>query len=147
MFLKKTPITNLSLSDLHIGNLINVHSRQLNVVGYADSFTEAALVNNQEHTLMVIKPDAVPHAGSILDAVTSSGLTVVSVLSSLHQRKPSRAWFLPLPLSLSLSLSPLHPFCFVSDIAARCIRKSKQPHNNNNTTTNNNRPTCGKCSS
>ena len=50
-------------------------------------------------------------------------------------------------LSLSLSLSPLHPFCFVSDIAARCIRKSKQPNNNNNTTNNNNRPTCGKYSS
>jgi len=79
MFLKKTPISDLTLADLHIGNLVNVFSRQLSITGYADSFTQAALSNNQEHTLMVIKPNAVPHAGSILEAVTSSGLTIANL--------------------------------------------------------------------
>jgi len=79
IFLKKTPVSDLALADLHIGNLVNVFSRQLSVKGYADTFTAAALSNNQEHTLMVIKPDAVPQAGSILEAINSAGLTVANL--------------------------------------------------------------------
>ncbi len=39
MFLKKTEYSSIQLKDIFIGAIVNVYSRQLKVIDYADDFT------------------------------------------------------------------------------------------------------------
>ena len=48
IFLKRTKVENLRFEDLFIGGTINVHSRQLNLVEYADEFTKKQLSSKKE---------------------------------------------------------------------------------------------------
>ncbi|KAL0482720.1 nucleoside-diphosphate kinase [Acrasis kona] len=56
----------LSLKDLYIGALVNIHSRQLKIEGYADDFTANKLNSQAEITLAMIKPDGYYHIGDII---------------------------------------------------------------------------------
>jgi len=73
IFLKRSPCPDLKLSDLHVGALVNVFSRQLKVTDYGDEFTRTELGSKQTHTLMMIKPDAAAQAGNIIDRISNSG--------------------------------------------------------------------------
>ena len=42
LFLKRTKVDNVSLSDLYIGSTINLFSRQLNITDYGNSYTKKA---------------------------------------------------------------------------------------------------------
>lgn len=48
----------------------------IQVLEYADAFTEAAYSSRAERTLAMVKPDAIQHAGKIIDAILSSGLRI-----------------------------------------------------------------------
>lgn len=65
-FFSRSKIENISLKQLFLGNKINVCSRQLEIVDYGDEYTQNQLASTQEHTLALIKPDAIANAGAIL---------------------------------------------------------------------------------
>lgn len=94
-FLKKTPISveELKLSDMHIGALVNVYSRQLKVVAYGNDFTRDALGAQMESTLMMVKPDAQGNAGEILDMVISAGLQVKGLRMTKLLRKDAEEFY------------------------------------------------------
>eukprot|EP00741_Cyanophora_paradoxa_P015084 tig00020848_g14555.t1 len=78
-FLKRCEYPSVRASDLHLGSTITVYSRQLKIVEYGDEFTKKKLENRRERTLAMIKPDAVQHAGKILDAIFAAGLKVANL--------------------------------------------------------------------
>ncbi|XP_062508899.1 nucleoside diphosphate kinase 7-like [Corticium candelabrum] len=75
-FLKRSKCDSVCLSDFFIGSVINVHSRQLTIVDYADEYTRRQLSEVSERTLAIIKPDAVKHMGSIIDIIHNEGFKV-----------------------------------------------------------------------
>lgn len=73
IFLKKTVMPSIKAEDLYIGAIVTVFSRQLQVVAYADDFTEKALARTQEKCGVIITPAGLPDLGKILTALTKSG--------------------------------------------------------------------------
>jgi len=78
VFLKRTQVS-IKLAELFIGSRVNVYSRLLEIVGFADDFTQRELKERQQRTLLMVKPDAITNCGAILSTLTASaGLTVVN---------------------------------------------------------------------
>ncbi|XP_029284989.1 nucleoside diphosphate kinase homolog 7 isoform X2 [Cottoperca gobio] len=76
IFLRKTKYEELNQEDLFVGNRVNVFSRQLNLIDYADQYTANKLGSKKERTLALIKPDVVTKIGDVLDLIYSSNLIV-----------------------------------------------------------------------
>ena len=77
LFLKRSPCERVTLKDLFIGAVVNIHSRQLNITQYGDEFTEKKLKSKKEQTLGIIKPDcSSSKVGQILDRVTREGFLI-----------------------------------------------------------------------
>ncbi|KAK2540910.1 Nme7 [Columba guinea] len=85
-FLKRTKYESLHLEDLFVGNKITVFSRHLSLVDYGDQYTARKLGSRKERTLALIKPDAVPKTGELIDIIINAGFTITKakmmVLSS-----------------------------------------------------------------
>ena len=79
LFLKRSVVDNMSLQDLFIGSVVNVHSRQLSIVGFGDDFTTRKLKEKKEKTLAIIKPDCISKMGEILQLVHSNGLRICNM--------------------------------------------------------------------
>jgi nucleoside-diphosphate kinase len=75
-FLKRSKCNSVSVPDLFIGSVINVHSRQLTLVDYADEYTRKQMSEQSERTLAIIKPDAAKQMGSIFDIIFNEGFKV-----------------------------------------------------------------------
>ncbi|EPY89564.1 nucleoside diphosphate kinase 7 [Camelus ferus] len=78
-FLKRTKYEDLHLEDLFIGNKVNVFSRQLVLIDYGDQYTARQLGSRKEKTLALIKPDAVPKAGEIIEIINKAGFTLTKL--------------------------------------------------------------------
>ena len=76
LFLKRSKCDNVHASDLFIGAIVNVLSRQLTIVEFGDEYTSNALRVKIEKTLGVIKPDCLPKMAAILDRALSSGFVL-----------------------------------------------------------------------
>ena len=76
LFLKRSKCSHVQLKDLFIGAIVNIHSRQLTITGYADEFTTRKLKSAKEKTLAIIKPDCISKVGDILDRVVSEGFII-----------------------------------------------------------------------
>ncbi|KAL8594761.1 hypothetical protein ACOMHN_047479 [Nucella lapillus] len=68
--------TTLGLSDLYVGNSVNICHRLLNIVDYGDDFTRRRLSSKKERTLGLIKPDAVEKLGQVLDKIQQKGFLI-----------------------------------------------------------------------
>ncbi|XP_069105017.1 nucleoside diphosphate kinase homolog 7-like [Argopecten irradians] len=79
VFLKRTKMDDLRLEDLYINSTLNVFSRQLNFVDYGDEFTRRRLANKKERTLGLIKPDAVPKMGQVLDLLFKNRFLIANM--------------------------------------------------------------------
>ncbi|XP_041482777.1 nucleoside diphosphate kinase 7-like isoform X1 [Lytechinus variegatus] len=77
-FLKRSQCNSVHLKDLYVGSIVNVHSRQLTLVEYADDFTKRALTNVKQKTLGLIKPDAISKFGPIIDMTYKQGFVVTN---------------------------------------------------------------------
>ncbi|KAK7817871.1 hypothetical protein U0070_005514 [Myodes glareolus] len=86
-FLKRTKYEDLRLEDLFIGNKVNVFSRQLVLIDYGDQYTARQLGSRKEKTLALIKPDAVPKAGEIIEMINKSGFTITKLRMMTLSRK------------------------------------------------------------
>ncbi|XP_056414176.1 nucleoside diphosphate kinase 7 [Hyla sarda] len=86
VFLRRTKYDTLRKEDFYVGNKINVFSRQLHLVDYGDQYTARKVGSKKEKTLAMIKPDAVPNMGSIIEAVLDSGFTITKAKMVLLTR-------------------------------------------------------------
>ena len=57
MFMKRMAVDGISTRELFIGSIVNVHSRQLKLVDYADIFTKQTFEKAAARTFAMIKPD------------------------------------------------------------------------------------------
>ena len=93
MFLKRTEVP-IKLSELFIGSRVNIYSRLLEITGFADDFTSRALTSKQQHSLLMVKPDAIKNSGAIISTVTASaGLTVVNARLARLSRADAREFY------------------------------------------------------
>lgn len=74
MFLKRTQSTTVRLEDLHIGGSINIYSRQLNIVDYADAFTKNKLDHMRERSLVAVPYGTNP--GLIIDSIVKEDFAI-----------------------------------------------------------------------
>ena len=79
IFLKRCQYDGIKLSDFFVGSIVNIYSRNLTVVEYADEFTRSANVKNHQRTLAMIKPDAFKNAGSIISAINNAGFRIANM--------------------------------------------------------------------
>ena len=92
-FLKKTKIPTVTMDTLHMGAVVTVYSRQLKIVEYGDSHTEAAFSLARQQTLCVVKPGAVHLAGKVINASQKSGFSVARVKMSQLSSAEASAMF------------------------------------------------------
>ncbi|XP_003386599.1 PREDICTED: nucleoside diphosphate kinase 7-like [Amphimedon queenslandica] len=79
LFLRRSP-SPVKLDEIFLGAVLNILSRQLKVVDFADDFTRSRLETRKQITLALIKPDsAIAHIGEILNAIISEGLTIAKM--------------------------------------------------------------------
>ena len=76
LFLKRSAVEGLTMEDLFIGSVVNVHSRQLSIVDFGDDFTTRKLKAKKEKTFAIIRPNCLKQMGEILCTACSSGLRI-----------------------------------------------------------------------
>ena len=76
IFLKRSKFEQMTLKDLYIGAIVNVHARQLKITDYADQFTKNKLETTTSKTYAMIKPDAVNRAGDILNVIHQNDFVI-----------------------------------------------------------------------
>ncbi|XP_013805582.1 nucleoside diphosphate kinase homolog 7 isoform X2 [Apteryx mantelli] len=86
-FLKRTKYDSLHLEDLFVGNKITIFSRHLSLVDYGDQYTARKLGSRKERTLALIKPDAAPKMGELIDIIINAGFTVTKAKMMALSRK------------------------------------------------------------
>lgn len=74
--MKRMPCPGLSVRELFLGSIINVHARQLKLVDYADLFTRKKFEAHAGRTFALIKPDCYIKTGKIIDAIYKNGFTI-----------------------------------------------------------------------
>ena len=74
--LKRIKYEQISPGDLYIGNSLDIYGRRYKIVDYADQSTKEQLFARKERTFALIKPDAYPHIGKIIDIVIANGFQV-----------------------------------------------------------------------
>jgi nucleoside-diphosphate kinase len=86
MFLKRSTFGHITAAELYLGAILNVYSRQVKVVEYADVFTRNELEDKKSRTLALVKPDAYPQLGKIINEIYGMGF----VISGMKMVKLSR---------------------------------------------------------
>merc|ERR1719335_244241 len=92
MFLKRAAFGHIQSEDLFLGAILNVYSRQVKIVEYADVFTRNDLEGKKSRTLALVKPDAYPHLGKIIAEVYKVGF-VISKMKMVKLSKEEAAEF------------------------------------------------------
>lgn len=78
LFLKRTlPRERVTLASFALGNTVTVMGRPLQIKKYLNPVTEAAFKTTRTTTVCVIKPDALPSMGTIIDLIVAAGLDLV----------------------------------------------------------------------
>lgn len=62
--------------DFFIGAIINILSRQIKIVDFADQFTRSNFESKTQKTYAMIKPDAVQNMGQIISKIEQSSLAI-----------------------------------------------------------------------
>lgn len=79
LFLKRSKCPQVKFSDLFIGAVVNVHSRQLTVTDFGDEFTARRLISRKEKTVGFIKPHCVSKTGEILKRILKEGFVLAKL--------------------------------------------------------------------
>ena len=91
LFLKRSNCPHVQLRHLFLGAVINIHSRQLTITGFADEFTTKKLKSKKEKTVGLIKPDGVPKMGEILERVNEEGFILTQLkMVQLSQKEAAQ---------------------------------------------------------
>ncbi|XP_055328250.1 nucleoside diphosphate kinase 7-like [Paramacrobiotus metropolitanus] len=73
VFVKRTKIPGVQLAHLNVGSTVSVLNRQLLVMSFADEITRQAMEKLFQRTVVIFKVNL--HMGSVLDSLTSGGLS------------------------------------------------------------------------
>ncbi|XP_072504807.1 nucleoside diphosphate kinase homolog 7 isoform X2 [Notamacropus eugenii] len=92
-FLKRTVYDSVHLQDLFIGSKVTIFSRQLHLIDYGDQYTARQLGSRKEKTLALLKPDAVPHAGEIIDMINKAGFKISKLKMMMLSRKEATDFY------------------------------------------------------
>merc|ERR1719353_1047796 len=87
MFLKRAAFGHIQSEDLFLGAILNVYSRQVKIVEYADVATRNELEGKKSRTLALVKPDAYPHLGKIISEIYKMDF----IISQMRMVKMTRA--------------------------------------------------------
>merc|ERR1719240_489610 len=87
MFLKRAAFGHIHSEDLFLGAILNVYSRQVKIVEYADVFTRNDLEGKKSRTLALVKPDAYPHLGKIIKEIYKMNF----IISQMRMVKMTKA--------------------------------------------------------
>merc|ERR1719305_71092 len=87
MFLKRAAFGHIQSEDLFLGAILNVYSRQVKIVEYADVFTRNDLEGKKSRTLALVKPDAYQHLGKIISEIYSMNF----IISGMRMVKMTKA--------------------------------------------------------
>lgn len=93
VFLKKTEKPDLTLSDLYLGSIISVFSRQLKIVDYADVFTRGKFEEVKQKTFAMIKPDAYGNIGKILTRIEQDGFRISNIKMTKMTLKDAQEFY------------------------------------------------------
>lgn len=85
-FLKRMKYPDVRLADLFVGNTIAIHSRQLKITEYGDSFTAARFEESSATSVAIIKPRALEHVPAIMKSFASAGLVIAGVRTCIPPR-------------------------------------------------------------
>lgn len=75
-FLRRTKCENVQMSDLFIGSIVNVLSRQLYIVDFADKKTAEKFSRDVESTILIINESGFKDMGKILSILEKNNLTL-----------------------------------------------------------------------
>eukprot|EP00736_Rhodelphis_marinus_P013621 Rmarinus@m.14349 len=75
-FLKRTKAPPGLSDQLFVGGKVEVFSRLLSIVGYADAYTEKNVAPAAAYTFAMIKPNAIIHLGEIIDRIYEEGFKI-----------------------------------------------------------------------
>ncbi|XP_077464290.1 nucleoside diphosphate kinase homolog 7 isoform X1 [Stigmatopora argus] len=78
IFLRRTIYNQLPPRDLFIGSRVNIFSRQLHIIDYADKFTAQKLGCKKERTLALLKPNGINRVGDVLEMVNAANLMITN---------------------------------------------------------------------
>ncbi|XP_036609420.1 nucleoside diphosphate kinase 7 isoform X3 [Trichosurus vulpecula] len=92
-FLKRTVYDSVRLQDLFIGNKVTIFSRQLHLIDYGDQYTARQLCSRKEKTLALLKPDAVRHAGEIINMINEAGFKISKLKMMMLSRKEATDFY------------------------------------------------------
>lgn len=76
----------IQLKDIYIGAFITCFSRKLRIVDYADAFTRSKHDVVQK-TFAMIKPNALPNIGNILQVIQEAGLSISNLKMTKMRRQ------------------------------------------------------------
>jgi len=93
LFLKRSKFENLSMKDLYIGAIINIHARQLKITAYADQYTRNKLEQSTSKTYAMIKPDAVGRAGEIIKLIHQEDFVVCQAKKIMLTRSDAEQFY------------------------------------------------------
>lgn len=93
LFLKRSKFENLSMKDLYIGAIINIHARQLKITDYADQYTSNKLQQSSSKTYAMIKPDAVSRAGEIIHRIYQEDFVVCQAKKIVLSRSQAEQFY------------------------------------------------------
>ncbi|VDD74977.1 unnamed protein product, partial [Mesocestoides corti] len=79
LFLRKLKQADLKVSDLYIGSSVNILSRHLRIVQFADEFTSNALSGNSERCVCIISPLGTCSAGKYIGQFEDNGFKIVNL--------------------------------------------------------------------
>jgi len=78
-FLKRTDYPSVKLSDIYLGAVITVFSRQLTIKDYGDGYTAKVFGAKLEMTVACVPMETMQRVGNVIDAAGSAGLKVVEL--------------------------------------------------------------------
>ena len=75
IFMKRMAVGAITTRELYLGSIITVHSRQLKIVDYGDTFTKDKF-EAVAGTFAMVKLDCYTQTGKIIDAIYKNGFTI-----------------------------------------------------------------------
>ncbi|XP_012278664.1 nucleoside diphosphate kinase 7 [Orussus abietinus] len=70
VFLRRSKCDGLEAKDFFVGGMVNIFSRNLKILDYADESTKKKLASSMQRTCAMLKPDVMDKMGEILKKIT-----------------------------------------------------------------------------
>eukprot|EP00826_Nyctotherus_ovalis_P014506 TRINITY_DN1404_c0_g1_i14.p1 TRINITY_DN1404_c0_g1~~TRINITY_DN1404_c0_g1_i14.p1 ORF type:complete len:126 (-),score=27.16 TRINITY_DN1404_c0_g1_i14:45-422(-) len=70
------PYPLISINQLQIGSVVSIEGKQCKVSDYDNFFTKKFFEERRRHVFAMVKPDAYPHLGEIIEQIVSAGFYI-----------------------------------------------------------------------